>query len=105
LESGSLALMKSNMERFIGNISRDAIDGTEVWKTIAFMLLDSLMRLSRLEKQHILLSALVRSGILSNFVRGIKESDLRLQSVLKPDPGDLSVDYPRFICLLVEQRI
>ncbi|KAJ7041203.1 nucleoporin Nup186/Nup192/Nup205 [Mycena alexandri] len=93
LELGSLALMKSVMERLIATISRDAIDGSEVWKTIAFMLLDSLVQLSGLEKQHIVLSALVRHGILTNFVRGIKESDLRLQGVLKPDPDDLNPLY------------
>jgi nuclear pore complex protein Nup205 len=90
LELGSLSLMKGVMERLIATISRDAIDGSEVWKTVAFMLLDSLVQLSGLEKQHIVLSALVRHGILTNFVRGIKESDLRLQAVLKPDPGKLS---------------
>ncbi|KAJ7482279.1 nucleoporin Nup186/Nup192/Nup205 [Mycena galericulata] len=93
LELGSLALMKSVMERLVATISRDAIDGSEVWKTVAFMLLDSLVQLSGLEKQHIVLSALVRHGILTNFVRGIKESDLRLQSVLKPDPDDLNPLY------------
>ncbi|KAJ7160759.1 nucleoporin Nup186/Nup192/Nup205 [Mycena filopes] len=93
LELGSLSLMKSVMERLIATISRDAIDGSEVWKTIAFMLLDSLVQLSGLEKQHIVLSALVRHGILTNFVRGIRESDLRLQAVLKPDPDDLNPLY------------
>lgn len=87
LESGSLAVMKSVTERLIAIIARDAIDGTEVWKTIAFMCLDSLVHLSRSEKPHVVLSALVRHGILTNFVRGLKESDLRLQTVLKPDPG------------------
>lgn len=88
LEIGSLNLMKRDMERLVATVSRDAIDGTEVWKTIAFMLLDSLVQLSRLEKQHVVLSALVRHGILTNFVRGVKESDLRLQAILKPDPGN-----------------
>lgn len=87
LESGSLAVMKGVIERLIATIARDAIDGTEVWKTVAFMSLDSLVQLSRSEKSHVVLSALVRHGILSNFVRGLKESDLRLQAVLKPDPG------------------
>ncbi|KAJ6447636.1 nucleoporin Nup186/Nup192/Nup205 [Mycena sanguinolenta] len=93
LEPGSLTLMKPVMERLIDTISRDAIDGSEVWKTIAFMLLDSLVQLSGAEKQHVVLSALVRHGILTNFVRGIKESDLRLQAVLKPDPDDLNPLY------------
>ncbi|KAJ7079559.1 nucleoporin Nup186/Nup192/Nup205 [Mycena belliarum] len=93
LQLGSLSLMKSTMERLIATISRDAIDGSEVWKTVAFMLLDSLVQLSGLEKQHVVLTALVRHGILTNFVRGIKESDIRLQSVLKPDPDDLNPLY------------
>ncbi|KAK7055118.1 nucleoporin Nup186/Nup192/Nup205 [Favolaschia claudopus] len=93
VELGSLALMKPIMERLIATVSRDAIDGSEVWKTIAFMFLDSLVQLSGLEKQHAVLTALVRHGTLTNFVRGIKESDLRLQAVLKPDPDDLNPLY------------
>jgi nuclear pore complex protein Nup205 len=87
LITGTLSIMKNTLERLVGIIARDAIDGMEVWKTIAFMLLDSLVRLCRVEKQSIVLSALTRHGILSNFVQGLKESDLRLQGVVKPDPG------------------
>ncbi|KAF7320904.1 Nucleoporin [Mycena chlorophos] len=93
LELGSLSLMKPAMERLVTTISRDAIDGSEVWKTVAFMLLDSLVQLSGQDKQHVALSTLVRQGILTNFVRGVKESDVRLQSVLKPDPDDLNPLY------------
>jgi nuclear pore complex protein Nup205 len=100
LESGSLAVMKSVMERLVATIARDAIDGAEVWRTIAFMSLDSLVQLSRSEKPHIVLSALVRHGVLSNFVRGLKESDLRLQAVLKPDPGKHLVTYNDITSLL-----
>jgi nuclear pore complex protein Nup205 len=89
LEIGSLAVMKGVMERLVATISRDAIDGTEVWKTVAFMLLDALVQLSGMEKQHGFLAALTRHGILSNFVRGVKESDSRLLAVLKPDPGNV----------------
>jgi nuclear pore complex protein Nup205 len=88
LEMGSLAVVKRVLERLVTTISRDAIDGTEVWKTVAFMLLDALVQLSGLEKQQSFFSALTRHGILSNFVRGVKESDSRLLSVLKPDPGN-----------------
>lgn len=88
LQSNSLSLMKSVIERLVTTIARDAIDGTEVWRTVAFMLLDSLVQLSGLERQHVVLAALVRQGVLNNFVQGVKESDILLQSVLKPDPGD-----------------
>jgi len=87
LEAGALVEIKHSIARFVAIISRDAIDGTEVWKTIAFMLLDSLVRLCRTETHQVVLTALVRHGILLNFVRSVKESDLRLRCVLKPDPG------------------
>ena len=87
LELGGLAVLKPVIDRLVTTIARDAIDGTEVWKTIAFMLLDAIVQLSSLEKRHVVLSALTRHGVLSNFVRSLKDSDSRLQSVLKPDPG------------------
>ena len=101
LKSGSLAVMKSVIERLITIIARDAIDGTEVWKTVAFMTLDSLVQLSHSEKPHIVLSALVRHGILTNFVRGLKESDMRLQTVLKPDPGKRTMNQHNTGVLIV----
>ena len=68
-------------------VSRDAIDGTDVWKTVAFMLLDSLVRLSQYERQPAVITAMSRTGFTRGFVHGIKETDLQLQAVLKPDPG------------------
>ncbi|KIK56168.1 hypothetical protein GYMLUDRAFT_87421 [Collybiopsis luxurians FD-317 M1] len=93
LQIHSLALLKSGLERLLVTVSRDAIDGSEVWRTVAFMLLDSLIQLSALEKQHPVLTPLVRHGILANFVQGVKESDYLLQSILKPDPDDLNPLY------------
>ncbi|EJF60131.1 hypothetical protein DICSQDRAFT_171358 [Dichomitus squalens LYAD-421 SS1] len=93
LIQASIAILKPATERLIAIVSRDAIDGTEVWKTVAFMLLDSLVRLSRWEKHSSTLAALARQGFLAGFVRGLKESDLVLQAVLKPDPDDLNPLY------------
>ncbi|KAI0651312.1 nucleoporin Nup186/Nup192/Nup205 [Trametes meyenii] len=93
LVATSLAILKPVLERLIAIVSRDAIDGTEVWKSVAFMLLDSLVRLSRWEKHSSSLTALTRQGFLGGFVRGLKESDLVLQTVLKPDPDDLNPLY------------
>ena len=89
LVSGSVAIIRNVIEKLVATIARDAIDGTEVWKTAAFMLLDSLVYLCRTEKQSSILAALTRHGILSNFAHGLKESDIRLQGVLKPDPGKI----------------
>jgi nuclear pore complex protein Nup205 len=101
LEAGTLSVMKNVMERLVGTISRDAIDGTEVWKTVAFMLLDSLVHLCRADKSRTLLSSLVRYGVLSNFVRGLKEAEVHLQYVLKPDPGTLFLVCPRSVVDLI----
>lgn len=93
LELGTLAALKSVLERLVTIISRDAIDGTEVWKTVAFMLLDSLAQLCRSDKSRMLLTSLVRYGILSNFVQGLKEAEPQMQYVLRPDPDDLNPLY------------
>ncbi|KAI9456736.1 hypothetical protein HD554DRAFT_1843091 [Boletus coccyginus] len=83
LEAGTLSVMKNVMERLVSTISCDAIDGSEVWKTVAFMLLDSLAHLCRADKSRTLLSSMVRYGLLSNFVRGLKEAEMHLQYVLR----------------------
>ncbi|KAF9815688.1 hypothetical protein IEO21_04405 [Rhodonia placenta] len=90
---GCSAILKSVMDRLVVTVSRDAIDGPEVWRTVAFILLDSLVRLSETEKHPAVLQALSRHGFLAGFVSGFKESDLRLQAVLKPDPDDLNALY------------
>jgi nuclear pore complex protein Nup205 len=74
-------------ERLVATVSRDATDGTEVWKTVAYMLLDCLINLSRDDKHGNILLTLVRHGFLGVFVQDIKDSDRRLQSILKPEPG------------------
>ncbi|KAF8272691.1 nucleoporin Nup186/Nup192/Nup205 [Lactarius quietus] len=85
------AVLKPVAERLVTTISRDATDGTEVWKTVAYMLLDCLVDLSRGDKQGTILSTLVRHGFLGVFVQDIKDSDRRLQAVLKPEPAKMSL--------------
>lgn len=87
LVRGSLSILRPITENLVALVSRDAIDGTDVWKTVSFMLLDSLVRLAHFERQPAVLTAMSRPGFLRGFVFGVKESDLALQSVLKPDPG------------------
>ncbi|KAI0759191.1 nucleoporin Nup186/Nup192/Nup205 [Irpex lacteus] len=93
LVSGSMLILKPVVERLIALVSRDATDGTEVWKTVAFEFLDSLVRLSHVERRVDVLSALGRPGFIAGFARSLKETDLRLQTVLKPDPDDLNPLY------------
>ncbi|KAH9018094.1 hypothetical protein EDB84DRAFT_1627452 [Lactarius hengduanensis] len=73
-------------------LDREPRNGTEVWKTVAYIL-DCLIDLSRGDKQGNILSTLVWHGFLGVFVRDIKYSDRRLQAVLKPEPDDLNSLY------------
>ncbi|KAH9976638.1 nucleoporin Nup186/Nup192/Nup205 [Lactifluus volemus] len=91
--TGCLAVLKPVAERLVATVSRDATDGTEVWKTVSYMLLDCLVDISRGDKHSNILSTLVRHGFLAVFVQDIKDSDRRLQSVLKPEPDDLNTLY------------
>jgi len=72
-------------------VARDAMDGGDVWKTVAFLLLDSLVQVS--SPKVALLSVLSQSGYLSGFVTTLKDSDGQLQGVLRPDPDDMNVLY------------
>ncbi|EKM52358.1 uncharacterized protein PHACADRAFT_164266 [Phanerochaete carnosa HHB-10118-sp] len=93
LVNGSLSIFKPLMENLVSLVSRDAIDGTDVWKTVAFTLLDSLVRLSQAERQPAVITAMSRSGFTRGFISGVKGSDLQLQAVLKPDPDELNSLY------------
>ncbi|EJD04791.1 uncharacterized protein FOMMEDRAFT_153883 [Fomitiporia mediterranea MF3/22] len=93
LEANCFAVIKPVMERLITTISKDAIDGTEVWKTIAFTLLESLTRMSHLDSRNSIFNTLDRYGLLSNFVHSIGEANSTLQDVLQPEPDDLNPLY------------
>ena len=94
LEVATLAIINKDVDGLMSVVSTDAIDGTEVWRTVAFTLLDSLVGLSRLERPHRALTILARKGYLYTFIQGIKDADLELQQVLRPDPGIKVVSRP-----------
>lgn len=93
LETVSFATIKPVIDRLVTTVARDAIDGAEVWRTVAFSLFETLSRLSRLDTRNIILTSLDRQGLLANFVHGIKDTDFSLQNVLLPDPDDLNPLY------------
>ena len=97
-EIGTVGIIANVADRLVPLVCRDAIDGSEVWKSAAFTLLDSLVRLSRLHRQHKILSVLARQGYLQNFVSGLKEADEELQMVLKPDPGACPIHRSKCAC-------
>lgn len=88
LQQGILTVLEGVMGHLITMASRDALDGSEIWRTVAFMLLDSLVHLGNGKRSNQALAALARHGVLVNFVRAIEQDDGRLQDILKPDPGE-----------------
>ncbi|KAG8931084.1 hypothetical protein FRC02_003259 [Tulasnella sp. 418] len=93
LERGTLNIIDLFVERLIPVISRDATDGSEVWRTVSFTLLDAMVQLSRVEKAHKVLNVMAREGFLKNFVHGIKSAEKDMAMVLKPDPDNLNSLY------------
>ncbi|KAG8950572.1 hypothetical protein FRC04_007391 [Tulasnella sp. 424] len=93
LESGTLSIVNMFVDRLVPQACRDAADGSEVWKTVAFTFLDALVQLSRTEKAHRVLNVMAREGFLKNFVHSLKSSDADLLTVLKPEPEHLNPLY------------
>lgn len=97
LESKSKAVLAQNAERLIPTIARDALDAPDVWRTVCFTLLDKLCALESLTKQHtrssLVIDILARGGFLKSFVGRLRDMDLDLQEVLRPDPSSLNALY------------
>lgn len=80
--AGSWAILQPVLDRVVGLVSKDALNGAEVWKTVAFLLLDSLVQLPN-SRVPVLLS-LFQAGYLTGFVQSIGESDSRSKPCFSP---------------------
>lgn len=94
-EARSRTLLASHAERLVPIIARDALDASDVWRTVAFTLFDRLAALqsSSSSSRNLLLDILSKKGFLKSFVVHVREMDLALQEVLKPDPSSLNAMY------------
>ncbi|PWN52683.1 hypothetical protein IE53DRAFT_384865 [Violaceomyces palustris] len=102
LETRTRALLLANSERLMDTIARDALDASDLWKTVAFTLLDKLCALespSSTGSRSVLgtgsksLDLLERRGYLKSFVSSIRDMDEPLQETLRPDPESLNALY------------
>ncbi|GAA5994814.1 Nup192p [Rhodotorula paludigena] len=94
LEQGNFAIFQSAMERLLPIVCRDAAVGHEVWRTVAFTVLDSLVGIAEEARATSkVLSLLVKHGYLQNFVTALKDADADLQATLQPDPPSLNALY------------
>lgn len=90
LESGNLAILQSAIDRLLPIICRDATVGHEVWRTVAFTVLDALTAIAQ-EGRVVtkVISILSKQGYLPSFIASLKDHELDLLEALKPDPGKL----------------
>ncbi|KAK4058181.1 hypothetical protein OIO90_000920 [Microbotryomycetes sp. JL221] len=94
LESGNFTILHSTMDRLLPIICRDAAVGHEVWRTVAFTVLDSLVMVAEEGRATSkLLAVLTRQGFLQSFVSSLKDAEADLQAVLSPDPESLNALY------------
>ena len=86
------------MGKLISTIARDAIDGTEVWKTIAFTVLKCLVHFSSSSllsqssnasaARHAIHTSLSRYALLSSFICSLRNSSPVLLGLLESPDGD-----------------
>ncbi|POV98017.1 hypothetical protein PSTT_14710, partial [Puccinia striiformis] len=91
LEANTVAMISTAFDRLLPVISKDAIMGSEVWRSVAFTALDSLLMLSdRSRSGSKLMAVLWRNGFMKNFVDLVKDAEGDLLAVLEPDPESLN---------------
>ncbi len=91
----------SHAERLMDVLGRDALDASDLSKTIAFTLLDKLCALdapasasaSSRRSASKCLDVLDRKGYIKSFVTALRDSDVALQETLRPDPASLNALY------------
>ncbi|PWZ02432.1 hypothetical protein BCV70DRAFT_198714 [Testicularia cyperi] len=101
LDARTRALLLSHAERLIDVLGRDALDASDLSKTIAFTLLDQVCALDSAATHHSAtrrsgskcLELLERRGFIRSFVVALRDSDQALQEVLRPDPSSLNAIY------------
>ncbi|KAJ9479261.1 hypothetical protein PHBOTO_002738 [Pseudozyma hubeiensis] len=101
LEARTRTLLLSHGERLMDVLGRDALDASDLSKTIAFTLLDKLCALdapstsatSHRRGGSRCLDLLDRKGYIKSFVTALRDSDLALQETLRPDPASLNALY------------
>ncbi|BGP04990.1 hypothetical protein JCM10049v2_000792 [Rhodotorula toruloides] len=94
LEHGNFAIFASALERLLPVVCRDAAVGHEVWRTVAFTVLDSLAGIAEQARATSkVLGILTKQGYLQNFVASLKDAEADLLATLQPDPPSLNALY------------
>lgn len=86
LSLSSQNVLQSDTDRLLSVLCRDALNGSEVWKTVSYSLLDEMLQSSGASTK--LIEKLWHGGILHNFVASIAANDRDVQLALGPDPSE-----------------
>ncbi|KAL7982496.1 hypothetical protein Chor_010094, partial [Crotalus horridus] len=90
LQRENMAIIESYGSALMEVVCRDACDGHEIGRMLALALLD---RIVSIDKQHQWLLYLSNSGYLKVLVDSLADDDLKLQSLLIPQPPLLKALY------------
>ena len=85
---GTIKIVNVVADRFVPIVCRDAIDGSEVWKTVSLTLLGMLVHLTCHERSQRVLSTMVKGGFLQTIVGSIAETSDELVRVLQPNTSE-----------------
>ncbi|KAJ3332895.1 hypothetical protein HDU76_012695 [Blyttiomyces sp. JEL0837] len=106
---GNLTTIESYGDRLYEILCRDASDGADVWKGVAFSLLEALYALSSHEKPNKILTFMVKRNFLNDFIKVIQaRDDLNMQALLDSSESDASSNllpsiwvFQSKLCMLV----
>ncbi|TIA87204.1 hypothetical protein E3P99_03320 [Wallemia hederae] len=93
LETDSQYLLESAFQQLVPIICRDCVDGSEVWKTVSFSVLDGLISLSSKNGSSTVLNIIAKHGFLRNFIQSIKNGEDVLINIIQNDPESLNPLY------------
>jgi nuclear pore complex protein Nup205 len=88
LGNGNGSVLQSQITKLLPIICRDALVASDIWKTVAFTLLDSItLCFQRWNLATPLVHALEKQGYLHGFVRGLADSGSDLMLTLRESSG------------------
>ncbi|KAJ3194063.1 hypothetical protein HK101_003568 [Irineochytrium annulatum] len=87
LLTSNLSVISNYGDRFLEMLCRDAADGSGLWKTVAFSVLEVLCALSSHENPSRVINFMVKRNFLSDFVRVLAQrEDPGLQMIMRVEP-------------------
>jgi hypothetical protein len=75
-----------DLERLLGIIGRDALNGSADWQLVSYTLLNELLTVFE-DKMDVIVTSLGKRGLLHNFMAAIRVADASIQGVFSAEAG------------------